>query len=91
MTEQAGGQYPPSFSNQNHDLLPVARLGCYRGFLFASLSADVPPLEDFLGDTRAFLDLIVDQSDSGEVELVPGASTYTFDGNWKLQFENGPD
>lgn len=91
VTEEANGQYPPSFSNQNHDLLPVARLGSYRGFLFASLSADVPALEDFLGDTRAFLDLIIDQSDSGEVEFVPGASTYTFDANWKLQFENGLD
>ena len=91
MTEEASGQYPASFSNSNHDLLPVARLGSYRGFLFASLSADVPPLEEFLGDTRAFLDLIIDQSDSGEVEFVPGASTYTFDANWKLQFENGLD
>jgi phenylpropionate dioxygenase-like ring-hydroxylating dioxygenase large terminal subunit len=90
-TDEASGQYPPSFSNENHDLIPVARLGSYRGFMFASLSAEVPPLEDFLGDTRAFFDLIVDQSDSGEVELVPGASSYTFDGNWKLQFENGLD
>jgi phenylpropionate dioxygenase-like ring-hydroxylating dioxygenase large terminal subunit len=91
VTDEASGQYPPSFSNENHDLIPVARLGSYRGFLFASLSADVPPIEDYLGDTRAFLDLVLDQSDSGEVELVPGASTYTFDGNWKLQFENGLD
>jgi benzoate/toluate 1,2-dioxygenase alpha subunit/2,4,5-trichlorophenoxyacetic acid oxygenase 1 len=33
----------------------------------------------------------VDQSDSGEVEFVPGESIYTFDANWKLQFENGLD
>ena len=91
VTEEASGQYPRSFSDENHDLVPVARLGSYRGFLFASLSADVPTIEEFLGDTRAFLDLIADQSDSGEVEFVPGASTYTFDGNWKLQFENGLD
>ncbi len=71
--------------SRSPDLAPIAA-SCSR-----ALSADVPPLEDFLGDTRAFLDLIVDQSDSGEVELVPGASTYTFDGNWKLQFENGLD
>jgi phenylpropionate dioxygenase-like ring-hydroxylating dioxygenase large terminal subunit len=91
VTDEATGQYPRSFTDANHDLIPVARLGSYRGFLFASLSADVPPIDDFLGDTRAFLDLIVDQSDSGEVEFVPGPSTYTFDGNWKLQFENGLD
>ena len=91
ITEEAAGQYPPSFAKENHDLIPVARLGSYRGFVFASLSPDVPPLEEFLGDVRTFLDLVVDQSDSGEVEFVPGASTYTFDGNWKLQFENGLD
>jgi phenylpropionate dioxygenase-like ring-hydroxylating dioxygenase large terminal subunit len=91
VTEEASGQYPPAFSNADHNLIPVARLGSYRGFLFASLSPDVPPLEDYLGDTRAFLDLVVDQSESGEVEFVPGGSTYTFDANWKLQFENGLD
>ncbi|MGL3210216.1 Rieske 2Fe-2S domain-containing protein [Bradyrhizobium sp. BR 1433] len=47
VTEEASGQYPPSFSNSNHDLLPVARLGSYRGFLFASLSADVPRWRNF--------------------------------------------
>ena len=91
VTEEKTGQYPPSFSNTDHNLVPVARLGSYRGFIFASLNPDVPSIEDHLGDTRAFLDLIVDQSDTGEVEFVPGASTYTFDGNWKLQFENGLD
>ena len=91
VTEQAAGQYPPAFSNAGHDLVPVARLGSYRGFLFASLSPDVPSIEQHLGDARAFLDLVVDQSDSGEVEFVPGESVYTFDGNWKLQFENGLD
>lgn len=91
ITEEGSGQYPASFTNANHDLVPVARLGSYRGFIFASLSPDVPPIEEFLGDVRVFLDLVVDQSDSGEVEFVPGASTYTFDGNWKLQFENGLD
>jgi benzoate/toluate 1,2-dioxygenase alpha subunit/2,4,5-trichlorophenoxyacetic acid oxygenase 1 len=65
--------------------------GSYRGFLFASLSPDVPPIEDYLGETRAFLDLVVDQSHTGEVEFVPGDSVYTFDANWKLQFENGLD
>lgn len=91
ITEQASGQYPPSFAGADHNLIPVARFGNYRGFLFASLSPDVPPIEDYLGEARAFLDLIVDQSDSGQLEFVPGESTYTFDANWKLQFENGLD
>ena len=89
--ERAAGQYPEAFDDADHDLIPVARLDSYRGFIFASLAADVPKLDDFLGDTRPFLDLVVDQSPTGQLEVVPGEVTYTFDANWKLQFENGLD
>ena len=33
----------------------------------------------------------MDQSPVGEIEFVPGDLVYTFQGNWKLQFENGLD
>ena len=33
----------------------------------------------------------MDQSPRSELEFVPGEVTYTFDANWKLQFENGLD
>jgi len=89
--ELATGQYPQAFNNADHDLLHVARLDTYRGFIFASLSENVPPLHEYLGETKSFLDLVIDQSPSGQVEFVPGESTYTFDANWKLQFENGLD
>jgi phenylpropionate dioxygenase-like ring-hydroxylating dioxygenase large terminal subunit len=89
--ERAAGQYPAAFDDADHDLIRVARLDSYRGFIFASLSADVPELDDFLGETRPFLDLVIDQSPTGRLEVVPGEVTYTFDANWKLQFENGLD
>ena len=91
ITDQAAGQYPPGFAQADHGLVPVARLDTYRGFIFASLSPDVLPLREHLGGAAAFLDLVVDQSDVGVVELVPGDVAYTFDANWKLQFENGLD
>ena len=34
--------------------------------------------------------MIVDQSPEG-LEVLRGSSTYTYDGNWKLQAENGAD
>src|SRR5690606_15176558 len=52
------GAYPEAFDALEHDLQPVARLGTYRGFIFASLSPDVPALEDYLGDFRRFIDLV---------------------------------
>jgi phenylpropionate dioxygenase-like ring-hydroxylating dioxygenase large terminal subunit len=82
--------YPPAFEADNHDLLPLARIASYRGFIFGSLSVDVPELGDFLGDMRLFIDLIADQGPAG-VELVPGRAIYTFEGNWKLQLDNGVD
>lgn len=90
IAQLADGQYPPAFAADSHGLIPIARLESYRGFIFGSLAADVLPLEEHLGEARFFLDLVVDQSPSG-VEYVPGNVVYTYDGNWKLQFENGLD
>lgn len=85
------GAYPPSFAqNGSHDLTRVARFENYRGFLFGSMNHDVLPLEDFLGETRVIIDQIVDQAPDG-LEILPGNSSYIFDGNWKLQMENGCD
>jgi phenylpropionate dioxygenase-like ring-hydroxylating dioxygenase large terminal subunit len=58
--------------------------------LFGSLSADVPPLEDFLGELRFFIDLAVEQGPNG-MELVPGRIEYVYGANWKLQLDNGTD
>ncbi|MFT6451724.1 MAG: benzoate/toluate 1,2-dioxygenase alpha subunit [Halocynthiibacter sp.] len=86
-----GGGYPEQFNKDgSHDLTKVARFENYRGFLFGSLNADVEPLEDYLGEACKMIDMIVDQSEEG-MEVLRGSSTYTYDGNWKLQAENGAD
>ncbi|HWL58576.1 MAG TPA: Rieske 2Fe-2S domain-containing protein [Paracoccus sp. (in: a-proteobacteria)] len=84
-------QYPEAFGKDgSHDLTRVARFESYRGFLFGSLSADVAPLEEFLGEARVIIDQIVDQAPEG-LEVLRGNSSYIYDGNWKLQMENGCD
>ncbi len=88
--DQKHGGYTEAFNAMDHDLVPVARFGEYRGFLFGSANADVPALEEHLGSTRKFIDLVIDQSPQG-IELVPGCSTYVYKGNWKLQIENCVD
>ena len=86
-----GAGYPEQFNTDgSHDLTKVAKFENYRGFLFGSLSEDVQPLKDYLGDACKMIDMIVDQADEG-LEVLRGASTYTYDGNWKLQAENGAD
>jgi benzoate/toluate 1,2-dioxygenase subunit alpha len=74
----------------SHDLKKIARFESYRGFLFGSLNPDVLPLTEFLGGAAKIIDMIVDQSAEG-LEVLRGSSTYTFEGNWKLQAENGAD
>ena len=84
-------QYPEQFNTDgSHDLTRVARFESYRGFLVGSLNADVAPLEDYLGETTVIIDQIVDQAPEG-LEVLRGNSSYIYDGNWKLQMENGCD
>ncbi len=86
-----GTGYPETFNcNGSHDLKKIARFESYRGFLFGSLNPDVQSLQDYLGESTKIIDMIVDQSPDG-LEVLRGASTYVYEGNWKLQAENGAD
>ncbi|MBO6213368.1 Rieske 2Fe-2S domain-containing protein [Algoriella sp.] len=85
------GGYPDQFNCEgSHDLVKVARFENYRGFLFGSLNPDVSSLEDYLGDSKIIIDHIVDQAPEG-LEILNGSSSYIYNGNWKLQMENGAD
>lgn len=84
-------EYPVQFNKEgSHDLKRVARFQNYRGFLFGSLNPDEIPLEDYLGETKVIIDQIVAQAPDG-LEVLRGNSTYIYDGNWKMQMENGCD
>ncbi|MGW1742025.1 benzoate 1,2-dioxygenase large subunit [Nocardia sp. NPDC001965] len=86
-----GAGYPESFNrNGSHDMTRVVRFDNYRGFLFGSLNPDVMDLRDHLGGTVTVIDMLVDQSPDG-LEVLRGSSSYTYDGNWKVQAENGAD
>ncbi len=85
------GGYPSQFNCEgSHDLVKVARFGNYKGFLFGSLNPDVADLEDYLGETKTIIDHIADQAKDG-LEVLNGTSSYIYNGNWKLQMENGAD
>jgi anthranilate 1,2-dioxygenase (deaminating, decarboxylating) large subunit len=88
---KAPGEYPEGFDKATRGL-KKARIESYKGFVFISLDAGgSDSLEDFLGDAKVFFDMMVAQSPTGELEVLPGKSTYSYDGNWKLQNENGLD
>jgi len=88
---KAPGEYPEGFDKATRGL-KKARIESYKGFVFVSLNVEgQDSLEDFLGDAKVFFDMMVAQSATGQLEVLPGKSSYTYDGNWKLQNENGLD
>lgn len=87
---KAGGCYPEGFAALGQDLPALPAFADYRGFLFGSLTAQVPPIAEHLGGAARLLDLVADQSVDGP-ELVPGQVTFTYEANWKLQLENCSD
>jgi benzoate/toluate 1,2-dioxygenase subunit alpha len=84
------GGWPEGVDRGRFSLQAIPRVESYKGFVYASLSADVPTLGEALGESRAFIDLLADQSPEG-MEIVPGNQSYLVHGNWKLQAENGVD
>ena len=82
---------PPAAGRPDLGLARVPRVERYRGFIFASLAADGPPLLEFLGHIRTSFDDLVDRAPAGEVEVAGGVFKHTYRGNWKLVIENHLD
>ncbi|MCW2582877.1 MAG: phthalate 3,4-dioxygenase, alpha subunit [Klenkia sp.] len=74
------------FARKGQRLLPAPKLATYNGMIFVSLDPDAPPLEDFLGDFRFYLDYYTKQSASG-IEL-RGPQRWRVKANWKIGAEN---
>jgi p-cumate 2,3-dioxygenase subunit alpha len=68
-----------------------ARFESYRDFWFLNLDPAAPDLRDYLGHATDYIDLVLDQSPSGKMEIVAGAQEYDVAANWKLMVENSVD
>jgi nitrite reductase/ring-hydroxylating ferredoxin subunit len=69
--------YGPSFKREEHGLAKVPRIASYRGFIFGSMVADGPTLDEHLGGAKKLLDDYCAVSPTGEIEV--------------FQLENGVD
>jgi len=76
------------FDMADFGLAAAPRIQVYRGFVFASLAANGPPLDDHLGPMKANIDDLVDRAPAGAIALDAGMHRYIYRGNWKLQIEN---
>ena len=83
--------YPASFDRKEFGLASPPHVASYRGFVFLSFNPDAQPLEDYLAGAKEYLDLVVDQSPAGEMEIIRGTQEYAIRANWKLLVENSFD
>ena len=72
-------------------LAPVVRIDHYRGFIFASDTADGPSLTEYLGPMTRAIDNTIDRAPEGKIEIAGGGFRQKYMGNWKLHMENAND
>ncbi len=83
-------RFGADFDLADYGLTRVARVASYRGFMFASLAEDGPDLDEHLGRAKHYIDIFVDRSPMGCVQVTKPLK-YEYQGNWKLQMENMSD
>jgi phenylpropionate dioxygenase-like ring-hydroxylating dioxygenase large terminal subunit len=90
VTYQEG--YGGSLRKEDFGLLQVPRMELYRGFIFGSLSPAGITLDDHLGGpAKEQIDLFVDLSPEGEIQVRAGVHKFDYPANWKFQLENAMD
>jgi phenylpropionate dioxygenase-like ring-hydroxylating dioxygenase large terminal subunit len=72
-------------------LAKVSRVDSYRGFVFGSLAADGPSLEEHLGGAAGVLDRLAETSPEGEIQITAGFLKHKAMSNWKFVAENETD
>jgi p-cumate 2,3-dioxygenase alpha subunit len=83
--------YAEKFDPKEFGLRRPARFEEYRGFWFMNLDKDAPALTDYLAGAKDYIDLVIDQSPSGQMEIIAGVQEYDVAANWKLMVENSVD
>jgi p-cumate 2,3-dioxygenase subunit alpha len=82
--------YAGAFDFKERSLGAPPRMDSYRGLVFLSFDRNIIGLEEYLGNAREYLDLMLDFSDS-EIEISTGQQAYSMKANWKLLVENSID
>jgi ethylbenzene dioxygenase alpha subunit len=78
---------PGDLDRSKHGLRQVAHVGNYKGLNFATFATDGPSLEEWLGDFRWYLDMILDNEEGG-TEFIGGCIKSVINANWKFGVEN---
>jgi p-cumate 2,3-dioxygenase alpha subunit len=82
--------YPEDLDRAGLALKSPPKVGHYRGLYFVSFSPQVESLTEYLAGAREYIDLILDQAETG-MRVVAGTQLYTVRANWKLLATNSLD
>ena len=89
-----GTTYPSGYEGVDRAALGlgrVARVMSYKGFVFGSLAAVGPTLEEHLGAAREAIDALCLNSPEGEIQITAGFLKHKVKSNWKFLVENETD
>jgi 3-phenylpropionate/trans-cinnamate dioxygenase alpha subunit len=83
----------PAFQEAYLGELDMAKFGLrqprveqYKGFWFGNWDPGAPPLDEYLGDMKWYLDSWIDHADGG-IEFLPNVLKWTIKANWKMAAE----
>ena len=79
--------YHGELDREQWGLIPVAQVASYKGLIFGTFDPEAPALEEYLGDIRWGMDILLDQRVGG-TELAGGVFKWLMNCNWKLGADN---
>ncbi|HET6523090.1 aromatic ring-hydroxylating dioxygenase subunit alpha [Sphingopyxis sp.] len=80
--------YKEALDRSKWGLIKVAKLGIYGGLIFGTFDAEAPSLDDYLGDMRWGMDILLGQ---GDMVAAPGTVRWRIKSNWKFASDNAVD
>lgn len=82
--------YHEKLDKSKWGLVEVEQLCVYKGSIWATWDASAPPLMDYLGGFKVYLDLLLDSWDGqeGGTEVFGGVEKWLIPCNWKFPAEN---
>lgn len=83
--------YGLAFKSRDMHLARPAQVDTYKGFVFATLNPDAPPLRQHLGNAARYLDAWIEHNGGPENLCLAGAQRFRLACNWKMVWDNAGD
>ncbi|MBM4765160.1 SRPBCC family protein [Bacillus sp. B15-48] len=79
--------YGEEMNKEDWNLRPIPKVASYQGMIFGTLNKDAESLDEYLGNMKWYLDMMMGRSDGG-MEVLGSPQRYVVEANWKVTAEN---